>query len=57
MAEATGGDPRPRFDHVVVWRLRYFALTLEESVLARDKLKARGIQLLSVNEKTASHYK
>ena len=46
MAEATGGEPR--FDHVVLWRLVYFALTLEESVLEQKKLRARGIRLLSV---------
>ena len=31
MADAAGENPP--FDHVVVWRLRYFAWSLEESVL------------------------
>ena len=49
MAEATGGEPR--FDHVVVWKIRHFAWSLEESVLAREKLPASGIRVLSVKEK------
>ena len=48
MAEASGGEPK--FDRIVVWRIVYFALTLEESVLEQKKLKARGIRLLSVKE-------
>ena len=51
MAEATSGEPR--FDHVVVWKLRYFAWSLEESVLAREKLAASGVRLLSVKERLA----
>ena len=51
MTEATGGEPR--FDYVVVWKLRYFAWTLEESVLAREKLAASRVRVLSVKEKLA----
>ena len=50
---ADAGSERPRFDHVVVWKLRYFAWSLEESVLARDKLAANGVRLLSVKERLA----
>ena len=49
MADATRENPP--FDHVVVWKLRYFAWSLDESVLARDKLVANGVQLLSVKER------
>ena len=50
---ADAGSERPPFDHVVVWKLRYFAWSLEESVLARDKLAANGVRLLSVKERLA----
>ena len=49
MDDATGGNPP--FDPVVVWKLRYFAWNLDESIQARDKLAASGIQLLSVKER------
>ena len=49
MADATG--ERPPFDHVVVWKLKYFALTLDESVLCQDRLARNGIRLLSVKER------
>ena len=49
MADAAG-ENLP-FDHVVVWKLRYFAWSLGESVLARDKLAANGVRLLSVKER------
>ncbi len=41
------------FDHVVVWRLRYFAWNLDESIQARGRLAANGIQLLSVKEQSS----
>ena len=47
--DATGENPP--FDHIVVWKLRYFAWCLDESILARDELAANGIRLLSVKEK------
>ena len=47
MMESGTGKSSP-FDHVVVWRLRYFAWNLDESIQARDRLAANGIQLLSV---------
>ena len=49
MMETATGKSSP-FDHVVVWRLRYFAWNLDESIQARDRLAANGIQLLSVKE-------
>ena len=49
MMETATGKNSP-FDHVVVWRLRYFAWNLDESIQARDRLAANGIQLLSVKE-------
>ena len=49
MDDATGREPT--FNHVVVWKLMYFAPMLEESVLSRDKLKKNGIRLLSVRER------
>ena len=49
MDDATGKDPQ--FDHVVVWKLRYFAWNLDESIQARDKLAASGVRLLPVKER------
>ena len=49
MADAASDEAL--FDHFVVCRLRYFAWSLEESVLAQEKLRANGIRLLSVNER------
>ena len=54
MADAES-DEAP-FDHVVVWRLRHFAWSLEESVLAPEKLRANGVRLLSVNERIPDRY-
>ena len=42
------------FDHVVVWKLMYFALRIEESIQARDQLKAHGERVLSVKERQPS---
>ena len=49
MADATG--ERPPFDHVVVWKLKYFAMTLGESILCQDRLAKNGVRLLSVKER------
>ena len=49
MTEATGTEPR--LDHVVVWKLSYFAWGLEKSVLAQQKLSANGVRALSVRER------
>ena len=44
MHVATGENPP--FDHIVVWKLRYFAWSLDESILARDfELAANGMRL------------
>ena len=49
LGDATGEDPR--FDHVVVWKLCYFAWDLDDSIQARDTLAASGVRLLSVKER------
>ena len=49
MANATSEERS--FDRVVVWKLMYFAQMLEESILARDKLEAHAVKLLSVKER------
>ena len=49
----TDADPEHRpFDHVIVWKLMYFALMIEESILGRDRLAAHGIRLLSGTERS-----
>ena len=52
MAEATDGELR--FDHVVAWKLKYFASSLEDSVLTREELSASEVRLLSVKERLAN---
>ena len=52
MMETATGKNSP-FEHVVVWRLRYFAWNLDESIQARDRLAANGSQLLSVKEQSS----
>ena len=49
MADATS-DERP-YSHIVVWKLMYFALMIEESIQSRDKLQAHGVRVLSVKER------
>ena len=49
ISHATREDPP--FYHVVVWKLMYFALRLEESIEARGRLKAHEIKPLSVKER------
>ena len=49
MADASS-DERP-YSHIVVWKLMYFALMIEESILARDQLESHGVRVLSVKEK------
>ena len=46
MADAESDEPQ--FDHVVVWKLVYFAWSMEESILAQEKLRANGVRVLSV---------
>ena len=48
MADAESDEPQ--FDHVVVWKLVYFAWSMEESILAQEKLRANGVRVLSVKE-------
>ena len=49
MADATS-DERP-YSHIVVWKLMYFALMIEESIKSRDQLQAHDVRLLSVKER------
>ena len=48
MGEAT--DDEPPFDVIVVYKLRNFSWSLDETVLCRDRLKANGVSLLSTAE-------
>ncbi len=50
MMEDATGDPKP-FERVVVSRLVHFAVQLDESILAQERLKTNGVRLLSVHEK------
>ena len=38
-------------DAIVVWKLNRFSMSLEETIEWRDKLKTKGVQLLSVTER------
>ena len=38
-------------DAIVVWKLNWFSMSLEETIEWRDKLRAKGVQLLSVTER------
>ena len=48
MEDATGDAPP--FDTIVVWKLRNFSWSLEETVLCRDRLSANGVALVSTTE-------
>ena len=48
MGEATQDDPP--FNYIVVYRLRNFSWSLDETVLCRDRLKAKGVTLVSTME-------
>ena len=48
MGEAT--DDEPPFEVIVVYKLRNFSWSLDETVLCRDRLKANGVSLLSTAE-------
>ena len=48
MGEAT--DENPPFDVIVVWKLRNFSWSLDETVLCRDRLKANRVILISTTE-------
>ncbi len=48
MGEATQDDPP--FDYIVVYKLRNFSWSLDETVLCRDKLRANGVSLVSTAE-------
>ena len=48
MGEATQDDPP--FQFIVVYKLRNFSWSLDETVLCRDRLKASGVTLVSTME-------
>ena len=48
MGEATQDDPP--FEYIVVYKLRNFSWSLDETVLCRDRLNARGVTLVSTME-------
>ena len=48
MADATGDAPP--FNAIVVWKLRNFSWSLDETVLCRDRLRASGVVLVSTTE-------
>ena len=48
MGEAT--QDAPPFNFIVVYKLRNFSWSLDETVLSRDKLRARGVTLVSTME-------
>lgn len=48
MVEATQDDPP--FHYIVVYKLRNFSWSLDETVLSRDKLRASGVTLVSTTE-------
>ncbi|MYC38100.1 MAG: recombinase family protein [Chloroflexi bacterium] len=43
----------PPFDTIVVWKLRNFSWSLEETILCRDRLRANGVTLISTKESSA----
>lgn len=49
MEDATGGEAP--FDFVVVSKSVYFAVQVEEAILEGNRLKANGVEVLSVREK------
>lgn len=51
MGEAT--QDNPPFDCIVVYKLRNFSWSLEETVLCRDRLRASGVNLVSTTESSA----
>ena len=51
MEDATGDAPP--FDTIVVWKLRNFSWSLEETILCRDRLSANGVVLVSTTESPA----
>ena len=48
MGEATQDDPP--FQFIVVYKLRNFSWSLDETVLCRNRLKASGVTLVSTME-------
>ena len=51
MGEATQDEPP--FDCIVVYKLRNFSWSLDETVLCRDRLRTNGVSLVSTMETSA----
>ena len=51
MEDATADSPP--FDTIVVWKLRNFSWSLEETILCRDRLNTNGVALVSTSESPA----
>ena len=49
ISEATGDDSI--LDFIVVWKLNRFSMSLEETIVLRDKLKRVGTRLISTTER------
>ena len=49
MSEATRDDSA--LDFIVVWKLNRFSMSLEETIVLRDKLRRVGTRLFSTTEK------
>ena len=45
-----GAQDEPPFEYIVVYKLRNFSWSLDETVLCRDRLKASGVTLVSTME-------
>ena len=48
IGEATQDDPP--FEYIIVYKLRNFSWSLDETVLSRDRLAAHGVTLVSTME-------
>ena len=49
ISEATGDDSI--LDFIVVWKLNRFSMSLEETIVLRDKLRRVGTRLISTTER------
>ena len=52
MAVATSADAP--FDAIVVWKTSRFAVSLEDTIMYRDRLRRAGARLLSVMERSVN---
>ena len=49
MLEDAVQDDSP-FNTIIVWKLKNFSWSLDETVLCRDRLRANGVSLISTTE-------